>query len=74
MKLFEVAKYSRIKIGGMELDFHYIDGMYSFCTDSNGKVHHIAAWADVEVLAPYEGKLKPVSEYTDNTQKGYEPT
>jgi hypothetical protein len=40
----------------------------------NGKVHHIAAWANVEVLEPYEEKPKPVSEYTDNTQKGYKPT
>jgi len=68
MKLFEVAKYSRIKIGSMELDFHYIDGMYSFCTDSNGKVHHIAAWADVEVLGPYEDEAKPMSEHSNNTQ------
>ena len=36
------------------LDFHHIDGMYSYCTDSTGKVHHIAAWADVEVLGPDE--------------------
>jgi hypothetical protein len=54
MKLFEVPKYSRIRVGGNALDFHHIDGMYSYCTDSNGKVHHIAAWADVEVLGPYE--------------------
>ena len=59
MKLFEVPKYSRIKVGDMELDFHHIDGMYSYCTDSEGNAHHIAAWADVEVV---------------NTQKGYDHT
>ena len=69
MKLFEVPKYSRIKVGGMELDFHHIDGMYSYCTDKDGKVRHIAAWADVEVLGPYEDESRPMSEYSNNTQK-----
>jgi hypothetical protein len=74
MKLFEVPKYSRIKVGGMELDFHHIDGMYSYCIDSEGNTHHIQAWADVEVLGPYEEKPKPMSEHTNNTQKGHEHT
>ena len=69
MKLYEVPKYSRIRVGGNALDFHHIDGMYSFCTDSNGKVHHIAAWADVEVLGPYEDEAQPTSE-TTNILKG----
>ena len=69
MKLFEVPKYSRIKVGGMELDFHHIDGMYSYCTDSEGNPQHIAAWADVEVLGPYEDKPQQMSEHTNNTQK-----
>jgi len=66
MKLFEVPKYSRIKVGGTELDFHHIDGMYSYCTDKAGKVHHIAAWADVEIVHPYEQKQEVMSEHTDN--------
>jgi len=69
MKLFEVPKYSRIKVGGMELNFHHIDGMYSYCTDSEGNTHHIQAWADVEVLGPYEDKPQPMSEHTNNTQE-----
>ena len=51
MKLYEVPKYSRIKVGDTELDFHHIDGMYSYCTDSEGRAHHIAAWADVEIVS-----------------------
>jgi len=68
MKLFEVPKYSRIKIGDTVLDFHHIDGMYSYCTDSNGKVHHLAAWADVEVLGPYEDEAQPMSRMSDIDQ------
>jgi hypothetical protein len=74
MKLYEVPKYSRIKVGDMELDFHHIDGMYSYCTDSEGNTHHIAAWADVEVLEPCEDEAQPMSEHSDNTQNGYEHT
>ena len=74
MKLFEVPKYSRIKGSGMELDFHHIDGMYSYCTDSEGRAHHIVAWADVEVLGPYEDEARPMSEHSNNTQNEYEHT
>jgi hypothetical protein len=65
MKLYEVPKYSRIRVGGNALDFHHIDGMYSYCTDSNGKVHHIAAWADVEIVHHYEQKPEPMSRMSD---------
>jgi len=55
MKLYEAPKYSVIKLAdGTVLDFHHIDGAYSYCTDSEGRPHHIQAWADVEVLGPYE--------------------
>jgi hypothetical protein len=27
--------------------FYHIDGMYSFCKDSKGTVHHFAAWTKV---------------------------
>lgn len=29
---------------------HNIDGMYSYCTDKDGNVVHVAAYADVEEL------------------------
>jgi hypothetical protein len=74
MKLFEVPKYSRIKVGGMELDFHHIDGMYSYCTDSEGNPQHIAAWADVEVLGPYEQQKPDIDQNEQHTQKGYDHT
>ncbi len=30
--------------------FHHIDGMYSYCHDKDGKVVHLAAWTDVEIV------------------------
>jgi len=57
MKLYEVPKYSTIKLNdGTVLDFHHIDGMYSYCTDSEGHAHHIAAWADVEIVSHHGQK------------------
>lgn len=50
MKLYKVARDRRIKVGDLELTFHRIDGMYSYCTDDEGNVHHIAASTEVEVL------------------------
>lgn len=50
MKLFDVPKGSRIRVGGVELTFHHLDGMYSYCTLDDGSVVHVAAWEDVEVL------------------------
>jgi hypothetical protein len=65
MKLYEVPKYSTIKVGDMELEFHHIDGMYSYCTDSKGNTHHIAAWTDVEIINHYEQKPAVMSETND---------
>jgi hypothetical protein len=33
-----------------ELLFHHIDGMYSYCTDKDGKPVHLVAWAEVEII------------------------
>jgi hypothetical protein len=67
MKLYEVPNYRTIRLtNGTVLDFDHIDGMYSYCTDKAGKVHHIAAWADVEIVHPYEQKQEVMSEHTDN--------
>lgn len=50
MKLYEVPRNTRVKLEtGDEVNFHHIDGMYSYCTDDNGNVLHLAAWTDVEV-------------------------
>ena len=62
MKLYEVPKYSTIKLtDGTVLDFHHIDGMYSYCTDSEGKPQHIAAWADVEIVSHHGQKPTSMS-------------
>ena len=55
MKLYEVPVNNRIKIIGdvidsQELNFHRIDGMYSYCTTDSGEVVHPAAWTEVEVI------------------------
>ena len=30
--------------------FDHIDGMYSFCKNSNGDLVHLAAWTEVEIV------------------------
>jgi hypothetical protein len=51
MKLYNVPRDSRIKLSdGTLLNFHHIDGTYSYCTDDDGKVWHLAAWTEVEVV------------------------
>lgn len=50
VKLFKVPRNSRIKVNGIELSFHHIDGMYSLCSDDKGNYIHLAAWTEVEVL------------------------
>lgn len=68
MKLYEVPRHSRIRLkDGRELDFHHIDGMYSYCTDE-GKPAHIPAWADVEIVSHSGQKPEPMSKITDSTQ------
>jgi hypothetical protein len=65
MKLYELTKGDHFKITDKELRtppthdevnlddiywFGNIDGMYSFCKDSSGKIIHFAAWTEVEVV------------------------
>ena len=53
MKLYDVPRNTRIVIKDEEsplrLNFHHIDGMYSYCTDDEGNVVHVAAWTEVEI-------------------------
>ncbi len=54
MKLYEVERNSKIVLkddegNEIKLNFHRLDGMYSYCTDQDGNPIHIAAWAEVEV-------------------------
>lgn len=76
-KLYELRKGAYFKIIDEELKvpvahdevdtddtywFGHIDGMYSFCKDSNGKVVHFAAWTEVEVVNGVEMSTTTSSE------------
>jgi len=51
MKLYNVPRNTKVKLSdGVILLFHYIDGMYSVCTDDNGDIFHISASEEVEIL------------------------
>ena len=64
MKLREVSRNSKIIVKdkiitppaslpieeGDILQFHRIDGMYSYCKNENGDVVHLLASAEVEVI------------------------
>ena len=58
VKLYEVPRNSRIRIEGLEvngvlteeLNFHYVDGMYSYCTTDDDEIVHIAAFAECEII------------------------
>lgn len=50
MKLYDVPNDSKILVGDTVLTFHHIDGMYSYCVDEHGNVHHIAAWTEVDLI------------------------
>ena len=58
IKLYEVPKNSRIRIEGLEvngvlteeLNFHHVDGMYSYCTTDDDEIVHIAAFAECEII------------------------
>lgn len=53
MKLYDVPRNTRIKTlteEQLNLNFHHIDGAYSYCTDDEGNVYHLAAWTPVEIV------------------------
>ena len=67
MKLYEVPNNSyvrvtsnnpRLPLGATKVSsedlihFHHIDGMYSYCHNSNGEVVHLVAWQEVELVEP----------------------
>jgi len=35
---------------GTILNFHHLDGMYSYNTDEDGNVVHIVAWSKVQII------------------------
>jgi len=52
-KLYEVKNNSPIEVYDNLLWFHHLDGMYSFCLDSNNNVVHVAAY---ETVTPFRKK------------------
>ena len=51
MKLYDVPRDTRIRMrDGFELNFHHIDGMYSYCTMDSGVPVHLEAWCEVEIV------------------------
>jgi len=68
MELFNIPENSKIIVKGNIktppaspqvkkgdiLQFHHIDGMYSYCKNTDGEVVHLAAWADVDVIKEEE--------------------
>lgn len=53
MRLFEVPRNTRVQLTGtpeLVVTFHHLDGMYSYCTDDDGHVWHLAAYTEVEIV------------------------
>jgi hypothetical protein len=54
MKLYELSKrHVWVKPTEFEMEpvlFDHIDGMYSFCTNKENEVIHLAAWTEVELV------------------------
>ena len=64
MKLYEVPRNSRVKVKHTiavpplapditeeeVINFHHVDGMYSYCTKDDGTVCHLAAFTEVEIV------------------------
>lgn len=49
-KLYDVPRGSFIRIENTILHFHYLDGMYSYCTTEDGGIVHLSASAEVEII------------------------
>ena len=75
MKLFDVPRETYVKILDEKVKlpignypdqqkndvllFDHIDGMYSYCTDIDDNLIHLAAWTEVEIVTKeeFENKL-----------------
>lgn len=50
-KLYEVPRNTWVKTEeGLTVFFGHIDGMYSYCTDKDKQVIHLAAWTEVKII------------------------
>ena len=53
MQLFEVPRNTRVRpieVPDLVVTFHHLDGMYSYCTDDDERVWHLAAYTEVEIV------------------------
>jgi hypothetical protein len=60
VKLYEVPNDTRIRVIDeeykketgkyMEVNFHHLDGAYSYCEDDEGNAINLATWTRVEVV------------------------
>lgn len=48
--LYNIPRYSRVKIEEKELNFYYVDGMYSYCENDRGEIIHLLANVEVEFI------------------------
>lgn len=49
--LWKIPRNTRIRFeNGEEINFHHVDGMYSYCVDDNGLVYHFSATTLAEVV------------------------
>ena len=67
MKLYDVPRNTYVRLlednepppagiksdRGQIIKFGHIDGMYSYCTDTNGNTVHLKAWTEVEIVSDY---------------------
>ena len=46
--------YFKLDTSSFILKLHHLDGAYSYCSDLQGNIHHIAGYATVYQLSPDE--------------------
>lgn len=49
-KLYKLKPDTFFKLEGVSYLFRHVDGMYTFCLDTDNNIHNIAAWTEVEEL------------------------
>jgi hypothetical protein len=50
VKLLEIRRNTKVKIGDEVYEFQHTDGMYSLCYDKEGRPVHFAVWTDATVV------------------------
>ena len=50
MKLYDVPREVWVKVADQDIWFDHVDGKYSFCLTTDGKICHLLAMQDVQVI------------------------